>query len=240
MTPEFLGVFDRGKTFPTFLRNTFVYPFTRPLFPIFSRIKDDKELLKKSAFEVLDNLMPVLFLGYGLLAVFSEEIIVFLITDKWLASAIYLRVFAFALVFSSLYSVSSSLYKALGKKELLLYLIAAEKTIQIAALLCGIFIHINIYIYGLFGLSVVIATVRMYYNTKLIGAGWWSYYFKHLLFIGVVIGLYLLKIYLVDFELFGSLIVFGLFSLIYSLVYWRFVIDKMAIVIDFIKEKLHR
>ncbi len=215
MSPTFIGLLDRGKSFPEFMKNTIVLPLTRPLFPIFSKIKHEPQRLKEIAFEILNNLMPVMFLGYGLLSVFSEEFISVLLGDKWIDSAIYLRVFSNVMVCSLIYGVSTNLYKALGKKKVLIYLIIVEKVLLLISLLCGVFVDLRIYFGGLLFVNIGVVGVVLYINNRHVKGNWWRYGKMLIYFYICTIGFNVMKITILEYNYSLVLLGFGCLAVFY-------------------------
>ncbi|MBI9061390.1 MAG: lipopolysaccharide biosynthesis protein [Marinilabiliaceae bacterium] len=234
LSASFLGLFDRGKSFPTFMKNTFILPITRPLFPIFSKVKQEKDKLRKTSFSVLRNLDPLLFLGFGLMAVFSEEIILIVLNEKWLEAVPYLRIFAFATAFASIYTVSTSLYKALGKKKLLLVLSFSEKFLQLGFLLLGIFVNINYYLYGIVGVMVLAVTARLYFNNQFIGGEWMKYSARYVIFAALSLSMIGLKQLLGNIHDHFQYLVIPIFTVLYTFFFYAFVKEKMQLAYTYV------
>ena len=90
-------------------------------FPFFSRIQDDEQTLKA---QFQDTVRTVSFLVYPCLAFlifFAEPVITVVYSSKWLPSVPIFQVLCITGFFNSLYHLSRSTMKAIGKSKMLLY-----------------------------------------------------------------------------------------------------------------------
>ena len=110
-----LGYYNVGRQIPGFISNTLNATVASVIFPVFSGLQDDlkrgKEMLRKSLRTLNITIFPVL----SLMIILTDEIIIFLLTDKWLPIAPYLKLFTIILGLHHIYMSSTAYINSLGE-----------------------------------------------------------------------------------------------------------------------------
>jgi O-antigen/teichoic acid export membrane protein len=124
-------------------------PSSKLFLPIFSKIQNDEVKVVKTYHQILSLLIVVIAPILTFLAVFSEQIIVFLYSEKWRVAAPFLFHLAVAGIFSVVCSFNLSVLNVVGGSKLLLKIEFINK-IQIilfiiATILCGLSIKYLLY-----------------------------------------------------------------------------------------------
>ncbi|MCB2203173.1 lipopolysaccharide biosynthesis protein [bacterium] len=101
-----LGLYYRAVSFNTMIIRYAGNSLVRVFFPLISKMQDDHAAIRKAVSRSLNVLSLVVFAMSAVLYVSADEIIVLLFTDKWLASAPYLRL---AMLFAYAYPMSAIL-----------------------------------------------------------------------------------------------------------------------------------
>jgi len=93
-----LGYYNRAKSFSSMIQKSLVQSIQRSIFPVFSQIKHNNKI-KELAEITIKNIsyigMPIIMF----LAASSENIILILLSDKWVESIIFLRLLCFIIIF---------------------------------------------------------------------------------------------------------------------------------------------
>lgn len=143
---EQLAFFNRGFRLAKMVPEEFGNAIMAILFPVFSSetnfasVKDKVRRSVKTAFYLI---CPLLF---GLFAV-SDNFIIVLLTEKWLTSAVYLRIFCMSYLFYIIQTIFSESIKSMGRSGVLLLINLSSKTI-------GILLIIATYNYGVIAISL--------------------------------------------------------------------------------------
>lgn len=109
-----LGYYNVGRQIPGFISHTINATVASVIFPVFSKHQEDivrgKGMLRKS--NRLLNL--VIFPILALILLLTDEIVIFLLTEKWLPVVIYLKLFTIILGLHHIYMSSTAYINALG------------------------------------------------------------------------------------------------------------------------------
>ena len=109
-----LGYYNVGRQIPGFISSTINATAASVFFPVFSKLQKDlirgKVMLRKS----IRTLNVLIFPTVCLTLLLADEIVHILLTDKWLPSVIYLKLFSVILGLHHIYMTSSAYINSLG------------------------------------------------------------------------------------------------------------------------------
>lgn len=112
-----LGVYNQGLRFPSLLVGDMIASLGQVIFPVLSREQCNKVIVKEMTRKAIACssfiFLPIIL---GLYAV-SDNFIIVLLTDKWLDSAIYLRIMCIAFFNRSFSMIAMKCILALGKSK---------------------------------------------------------------------------------------------------------------------------
>jgi len=165
--PATLGFFHRGKVLADMPRDTLLLPITRPLFPLFSKIQDDIETVRRQYLRIVHLLNWVMIFIAGWMLVCSSEIILLLYSAKWADTIIYFQLW---LLISPLYpgwNISTSIWKALGKTRLLVQVTFVERILLFISLIVGLSISIKAFIILSVISHIIVFFIKTYLDSKL-------------------------------------------------------------------------
>jgi len=169
-----LGYYNRGTHFATFPVNTLNGIVGRVTFPIMSKIQDDNEQLINMYRKYISIMSMVIFFGCSLLAALAKPLILFLLTDKWSMSIIFLQIYSFAMMFDHINKINLNLLQVKGRSDLFLKLEILKKTISTIILFASI-------PFGVLGICIskviysqIAIIINTYYTGKLFGLGYIS------------------------------------------------------------------
>lgn len=198
---EDLAYYNKGDTFPKLITTNINSSIESVLFPTLSAEQDKKERVKammRRFIKVSSFLMMPLMVG---LAVCAEPIIRLVLTEKWLPSVLYLRVFCFTYSFYSIHTANLSAIKALGKSDYFLIIEVIKKVIGFAALFITMWISVEAMVYSLIVTSILAQIINSWPNKKLLNYS----YFEQIKDILPQICLSLLMGFIVYFVIFLNL-----------------------------------
>ena len=137
-TAKDLGYYSQAKKLDQLPSSSMSQIVTRVTFPVFSKISDNKGVLRSS---VRKNILCTTYLFFPLqllLIVLAKDLIVFLFTDKWIESVLYFRIMCIYSMFIPLNAINTNIYLAIGKSNLYFWVQLIKKIIGVALLIVGI------------------------------------------------------------------------------------------------------
>lgn len=175
-TTKDLGFFTRAQQFPTFLSSNLTLIVQRVTFPILSKIQSDDNRLCV----VYREYIKISSLGIFFLLVFLSSIanplVDLLLTDKWIDSVIYLRIFCYALMFDHVSVINLNLLYVKGKTNLVLRLEIIKKSLAFIILIISIPFGVLAICLSQIIYTQVAIFINTYYTGKLLNFG----YFKQM------------------------------------------------------------
>ncbi len=130
-----LGLYSRGEKLPDLLVFSLQNVIQKISFPVFARVQNDQlkffSILKKSNKMYAFIAFPLL--GFTFLD--AKEIVLFLLTDKWLGCVIFLQLFCIAKIFDPLKTIAREALLAKGEANLLLKIFILSSAIELIPIL---------------------------------------------------------------------------------------------------------
>lgn len=137
-----LAYYNRGLRFPELISENVNNTISGVLFPVLSEYGDDfikvKNGLRKSIRMSTFILMPLLF---GLMST-AQEVILLLLTSKWLKAVPFMQILCLSCVFDTVSNENIQALKAIGKSDVLLKLEFIKKPIYLVLLIFGMKINV--------------------------------------------------------------------------------------------------
>lgn len=143
LAAEALGYYSLAFRFPEMIILGICYVFSQTAFPVFAKVKDDREQLLESARLTLHSLMAVtLPLGVGI-ALVAPELVKLFYSEKWLPAVEPMRWLALYATVSSVGFVAGDVYKATARVGILnlVVLVKFLVTVPVLWLAAGYGIH---------------------------------------------------------------------------------------------------
>ena len=169
--PSDLSFYTKGRSFPSILNSSISDTFAAVLFPVMSKIQDDKQRLlqyTRMYIKVASYMIfPVLF---GFFAV-SDSFIAILLGKHWLPAADYIRIFCLSYMFNILTKGNLQVIKAIGRSDIHLILEIIKKVSFLIVIIAFLFVAKTpvFFAYASIVNSVIALLVNTYPNKKLIG-----------------------------------------------------------------------
>lgn len=171
-SPASLAQYNRGKQFPNLIVNNVNISIDSVLLPVLSLEQDNKEKVKamtRRAIKVSTYVMAPLMMG---LAFCGESVVGLILTDKWLPSVFFMRVFCVSFMFYPIHTANLNAIKAMGRSDIFLKLEIQKKIIGVIALLVSVFISVKAIALSLIFTSVVGQIINASPNKTLLEYGY--------------------------------------------------------------------
>lgn len=137
------------------------------LFPDFSRYQSSPDILKERYRKNLRLLTILSVLGFSVLFLTAEPLVLLLFTDKWLPSVPMLRILTPVGLFLVLSFIPTLLIRSVGKAKSYLILVTIERVIGIVTLIILSGIGMYETLWGLVGLNIAYFLFNVYYVSRL-------------------------------------------------------------------------
>lgn len=167
-SPSTLGLYSRGNSLAEMPKTTFIMPFTRPLFPVFAKIQDDKAAVRNYFLNTIDMLNWLMIFVTGIILTSSSEIICILYGDVWLDSAKYLFLLSIMIPFFPNWTTTTSLWKGLGFAKKVATITFIEKFFTFISI-AGLFINLETYAIMFVASYIVVCFIKSFMNIKISG-----------------------------------------------------------------------
>lgn len=166
-----LGYFQRAKQFNALVIQYSSGSLMSVMFPILSKVQGDLPRFQSIVFKALEILSFVTFLLLGGLYLNSQELIVFLFSDKWLPSVKYLEILLLSGFGYPLSALLVNILSSRGNSKAFLKLEIIKKSIFTLNLLNAVYYGIEIYLYGLVVVSFLAVFLNILFASKELNVG---------------------------------------------------------------------
>lgn len=170
-TPADLAFYNKGKSFPGLINDTVSDTLAAVLFPVMSKVQDEKEDVLNITRRYMKTASYVIFpLMAGMFAV-AENFVRLLLTDKWLMAAPYIQIFAVSYMFNLVQVGNLQAIKAIGRSDITLVLEVLKKSIYFAVITAFVFLADDPKVFALSSIccTVVATVINTAPNRKLLG-----------------------------------------------------------------------
>lgn len=163
-----LAFYDKGKQFPNLVVTNVNTSIGAVLFPKMSMEQNDPDKIREStrtAIRFSSYLMCPLMLG---LAAVAEPFVELILTEKWLPCVPLLRLFCVIYLFQPIHTANMQAIKAIGRSDVYLKLEIFKKGIELAVLLCVMWISVDAIVISMAALTTLFTFVNAYPNQRLL------------------------------------------------------------------------
>ena len=161
-----LAFFDRGRQFPNLIVTNINSSVGSVLFPQMSQEQDDKIRVKqlcRNSIRFSSFVMMPLMMG---MAVCAEPLIRVLLTDKWIESVPFLRLFCIIYMFYPIHTANMQAIKAIGKSGTFLMQEIIKKLLELISLLLVMKISVMAIAINMAVLTTLFTFINAYPNIK--------------------------------------------------------------------------
>ncbi|WP_299111122.1 lipopolysaccharide biosynthesis protein [uncultured Winogradskyella sp.] len=163
---EQLGYYNRSNQLQNMTSKTFTTSLQNVLFPVFSKLQDDIRLLKNGLKKSLTSLFfiitPLMIFFYSN----AEEIILVLLTEKWIESATYLKLLCWIGVLYPIQMMNLNALKALNLSKQFLYMTLLWDILSIFSAIVTSVFSIEIMIIGQISITLFCIILNILLNGK--------------------------------------------------------------------------
>jgi len=163
-----LAYYNQGQKFPKIIVENINASINSVLLPVMSGVQDDKKRLKNMMRRSLTTsiyIMAPLMIG---LAAIAEPVVSFTLTDKWLPSVPFLRVFCITYIFWPVHTSNLNAIKAIGRSDIFLRLEIQKKIVGLIIMLISIPHGVMAMAYSLLIASLSSQIINSWPNRKLL------------------------------------------------------------------------
>ncbi len=166
-----LAFYSKGKSFPGLINSTLSDTLSSVLFPVMSKVQDDKSAILKYTRNYIRITSFVIFpVMIGFLAI-AENFVLILLTEKWISATIYIQIFCIVYMFNIIQAGNLQAIRAIGRSDVILKLEIIKKALYFIVIL-GFVVLTNDPVY--LGVACIVNTciatiVNTNPNKKLIG-----------------------------------------------------------------------
>ncbi len=168
-TSSDLAYYNKGDQIPSIVNGNVNAAIDSVIFPVLSEVQDNKELIKnmtRKAIIVSTYIMAPVFIG---LACCAEPFIRLLLTEKWIFSVPYLRVFCVVYLFYPIHTANLNAIMAVGRSDIDLKIELLKKILEVLVLLMTIKHGVMAIAYSLIVTSIINQIINSWPNKRLIG-----------------------------------------------------------------------
>ena len=163
-----LGQYTRAKQFSMVFSTNLTTVVQRVSFPVLSSIQDDSIRLREAYRKVIKSTMLVSFACMLGLAAIATPLLILLISDKWLPAVYFLQIVCFSNMLYPLHAINLNILKVKGRSDVFLKLEVIKKVLAIFPILVGVYLGIEMMLWGSVIISVISYFLNAYYSASLI------------------------------------------------------------------------
>ena len=169
---EDLAYYNQGKKFPQFIVTNINTSIDSVLLPVMSEAQDKPEQVKMMTRRALITsvyIMAPFMIG---LAFMAEPVICLLLTEKWLLSVPFLRIFCITYMFRPVHTANLNAIKALGRSDLFLKMEIMKKVIGLVVLVIAMPYGVMAMAYSLLINTLISQIINAWPNKKFLNYGY--------------------------------------------------------------------
>lgn len=167
-TTNDLAYYNKGLEFPQYATAAINGSIDSVLLPVMSKKQDNKEAVRnmtRMAIKLTSYLMWPAMMG---LAVCAVPIISLLVTDKWLFSVPYLRIFCITYGFYPIHTANLNAIRALGRSDIFLKLEIVKKIVSFIIIISSMWFGVYVMALSTIVGSVLSQIINSWPNKKLL------------------------------------------------------------------------
>lgn len=200
-----LAQYNRGNQFPNLIVANVNTSIDSVLLPSLSNQQDNRERIRSMTRRSIQLAVYVMAPAMIGLAAIGIPLVSLILTEKWLPSVWYMRIFCITYVFYPIHTSNLNAIKALGRSDLFLKLEIKKKIVGVIALLSTMFINIEAMTISLLFTSVAAQIINSSPSKELLNYGYRDQ--LHDIFPSVVLACFMgLLVYPIQFFGFSSLL----------------------------------
>lgn len=137
-SPAILGYYNRGEQFPKVIVSNIDGSIQSVMLPTLSSHQDNTDRVKEMVRRAIVSSSFIIFPMMIGMAVVAKPLVIIVLTDKWLASTIFLQIFCISYAMMPIHTANIQAINALGRSDVFLKIEVIKKTIGILILIFSI------------------------------------------------------------------------------------------------------
>lgn len=167
-----LGYYNRGNQFPQLIVSNFNGSIQSVLFPALSAEQENKQRVKEIMRRAVVTSSFIIFpLMIGLFTI-AEPLVKVLLTDKWLPSVPFLRIFCLSYALWPIHTANLQAINAIGRSDIFLRLEILKKILGITVLVISVRFGVIAIALGVLLTGIISSFINGYPNKKLLNYGY--------------------------------------------------------------------
>ena len=170
-TSKDLAYYSKGQSYPGLINSTISDTLQSVLFPIMSKVQDNKEMVLSVTRKYIKVASYVIFpMMIGLFSV-SDIFVEVVLTEKWLPIVPYIQIFCFSYMLNIIQVGNLQAIKAIGRSDIKLILEIVKKSFYLIIIILFVILSKNPIVLALSSIvcTVFATVVNTYPNRKLLG-----------------------------------------------------------------------
>ena len=166
-----LAYYNKGESFPVLLNSSITDTFSSVLFPVISKLQDNLDEVRNATRRFLRVSSYVIFPMMIGLFVIADNMVIVLLTEKWLPIVPYIRIFCFSYMLNIVQIGNLQAIKAIGRSDVILRLEIIKKVSYLAIILMFVLFSDSPVMLAMSTVvtTIVASFVNTFPNRKLIG-----------------------------------------------------------------------
>lgn len=167
-----LAFYNKGNEFPKMAINCINTSIDSVLLPTMAQEQDSRESVKaivRRSIRTSTYVITPLMIG---LAACAESFVRLLLTDKWLDSVFFMRIFCITYAFYPFHTANLNAIKALGRSDCFLRLELIKKAVGLSLMVATIFVSVKAMAYSLLVSTVISTFINAFPNKQLLNYSW--------------------------------------------------------------------
>lgn len=173
-SPSDLAYFNQGQKFPSLIVTNINASIDSILLPVMSNVQEDHNRVKEMTRHAMETSIFIMAPIMMIMAFSAENIVMLVLTDKWLPCVPFFVVYCIIYMFYPLHTANLNAIKALGRSDLFLGMEVIKKIVGIAVLLYTMQYGLLVMAYGLLVMSGISQLVNSWPNHKLLKYGYFQ------------------------------------------------------------------
>ena len=166
--PATLAFFDRGKALPNLLMSNVTNSINTVMLPTFSEEQDNylrvKQMMRRSI-QISYLFVTPLLVGFFFA---SKEIVLFLLTEKWLPAVPFIKIFCVAFLLMPIQNINVTAIQSLGHSDITLKLEVIKKIIEAVILVISFMMGVYAVAWGIVVYNVISIVINLYPAKRLL------------------------------------------------------------------------
>ncbi len=164
-----LGFYQRGQQFPQAIVNSLNGTINTAVHPYMSKEQDDSLRITEMLKKIITNVSIILFPAMIGLFSISRNLVIILLTEKWIQSIRFLQYESIYYMFIPFLAITIQTNRALGNSKFSLAIEMAKSVFIVVSILFSIFLGLDFLLISRIGIVVLLLFVTIKFNSKLLG-----------------------------------------------------------------------